>query len=313
MVEKEKAELVTILGHTAAGKTRLAACLARRLGGEIISADSRQVYRGMDLGTGKDYDDYLVEGERIPVHLVDIAEAGEEYNVFRFSKDFAEAFRNIRKKGKVPLMCGGTGLYLESVLRNYHLIRVPVNRELRGRLDKLGMNALIGILEKYGPLHNITDTVNRKRLIRAIEIAAYHHERKGQADVQLLSVPEKSLILGIRYDREIRRERITRRLKERLSGGLVGEVAGLLERGVPPEKLDYYGLEYRFVTRYILKEITYEEMFSGLNTAIHRFAKRQMTYFRGMERRGVRIHWLEGEMPLEKKIEMALELYETVT
>jgi tRNA dimethylallyltransferase len=175
------------------------------------------------------------------------------------------------------------------------------------------MDALKGILEQYGPLHNITDTVNKKRLIRAIEIAVYQHERKEHADVQRLSLPENSLVLGVRYDRESRRERITRRLKDRLSAGMVGEVAGLLEQGIPPEKLDYYGLEYRFVSRYILKEITYEEMFSGLNTAIHRFAKRQMTYFRGMERRGVRIHWLEGEMPPGKKIEKALALFETAT
>jgi len=305
-MDKPKTGLVTVLGHTAAGKTRFAACLAHRLGGEIISADSRQVYRGMDLGTGKDYDDYLVQGERVPFHLVDIAEAGEEYNVYRFRQEFAEAYRHIRERGKVAVLCGGTGLYLESVLRNYHLVGVPSNKELRGQLEKKSMEELKRILERYGPLHNVTDTGNRERLTRSIEIAVHRHDHTQDREDPL---PFNSLVLGIRFDRESRRRRITRRLEERLSRGLVEEVSGLLKRGIAPEKMEYYGLEYRFVTRYILEEITYEEMFRKLNTAIHQYAKRQMTYFRGMEKRGTVIHWLEGDLPIEEKIERAMALY----
>jgi tRNA dimethylallyltransferase len=302
----DRKNLVTVLGHTAAGKTRFAAILAHHLGGEIISADSRQVYRGMDLGTGKDYGDYLVGGKRVPVHLVDIAEAGEEYNVFRFRQDFEEVYRRIREKGKIPVMCGGTGLYLESVLRNYRMADVPVNRALREELEGKDMETLRGILGQFGPLHNVTDTGSRVRLVRAIEIAMHPDDQEdwmGEGDIPLSS---RTTVLGIRYDRESRRQRITLRLEARLSGGLVEEVQGLLNEGIAPEKMEYYGLEYRYVTRYLNGELTYEEMFRKLNTAIHRFAKRQMTYFRGMEKRGVPIHWLEGDMPLDEKIEIAL-------
>lgn len=307
-MEKGKPDLVTVLGHTAAGKTRFAAQLAHRLGGEIISADSRQVYRGMDLGTGKDYGDYVIDGERVPFHLIDIADAGEEYNVYRFMLDFKEAFGQIRKKGRVPVMCGGTGLYLESVLRNYRLVGVPVNKALREELEGKDMETLREILAAYGPLHNVTDTGSRKRLVRAIEIAAHQHERNGKPGLDDFSSLSGSLVLGIRYDRESRRRRITQRLDERLAGGLVEEVRGLLDRGIPPEKMEYYGLEYRFIARYIRNELTYGEMHTKLNTAIHRFAKRQMTYFRGMEKRGIVIHWLEGEMTQEEKIEKAMGL-----
>mgnify|MGYP005619202813 CR=1 FL=1 len=305
-MEGRKPELVTVLGHTAAGKTRFAALLASRLGGEIISADSRQVYRGMDLGTGKDYDDYLVGGKAVPFHLIDIADAGEEYNVYRFMQDFREAFLQITNRGNVPVMCGGTGLYLESVLRNYRMARVPVDRVLREELEGKEMAELKQMLESYGPLHNVTDTVSRKRLIRAIEIAAYQHGGPGEREEDDILLSPGTPVIGIRYHRDRRRERITRRLEARLSGGLVEEVRGLLERGIPPEKMDYYGLEYRHVARYVRKEISREEMFSTLNTAIHRFAKRQMTYFRGMERRGIRIRWLEGEMSDEEKLVKAL-------
>ncbi|HER08842.1 MAG TPA: tRNA (adenosine(37)-N6)-dimethylallyltransferase MiaA [Bacteroides sp.] len=307
-MEQRKPDLVTVLGHTAAGKTRFAAILAHRLGGEIISADSRQVYRGMDLGTGKDYGDYLVDGERVHFHLIDIADAGEEYNVYRFMLDFKEAYGQIRKKGRVPVMCGGTGLYLESVLRNYRLVGVPVNKALREELEGKDMKTLREILAAHGPLHNITDTGSRKRLIRAIEIAEYQHDRAGISGTDDLPSPSASLVLGIRYDRENRRRRITQRLDERLAGGMVEEVQGLLERGIPPERMEYYGLEYRIITRYLRKELTFEEMHMKLNTAIHRFAKRQMTYFRGMEKRGIVIHWLEGEMTEQEKIEKAMAL-----
>jgi len=298
--------LLTILGHTAAGKTAFAAGLADRLGGEIISADSRQVYRGMDIGTGKDYQDYLVGDHRVPVHLIDILDAGEEYNVYRFQRDFIRLFREISGRGVLPVLCGGTGLYIESVLRNYQLLDVPPDAPLREDLEKKSYDELVGILKLHGPLHNVTDTVNRKRLIRAIEIAMH---QSVQPEDQLKEQELHPLVLGIRFDRTIRRRRITARLRSRMKEGLVEEVEGLLRNGVSAEQLDYYGLEYRYVCKYILKELSYEDMFSQLNTAIHQFAKRQMTYFRGMERRGIDIHWLEGGGPMEEQLEEAVALF----
>jgi tRNA dimethylallyltransferase len=304
--EERMIDLITVLGHTAGGKTAFAAQLAFRLDGEIISADSRQVYRGMDIGTGKDYRDYLVHDKRIPVHLIDIMDAGREYNVYLFKRDFSVVYSDISERGKMPLLCGGTGLYLESVLRNYRLLNVPRDQELRKSLEDKSKKELVDMLSLYGPLHNITDTDHRKRLVRAIEIARYqwaHPEDKAR-EREL-----HPLVLGIRFDRETRRERITNRLRERLKEGLVEEVESLLESGVTVQKLDYYGLEYRYVSKYLLNEMSYEEMFERLNTAIHQFAKRQMTYFRGMERRGIAIHWLEGRFSMEEKIEQALSLF----
>jgi len=299
-------DLVTVLGHTAAGKTAFAAHLADRLGGEVISADSRQVYRGMDIGTGKDYMDYLVKDHRVPVHLIDILDAGYEYNVFLFKRDFLRVFTDISERESLPVLCGGSGLYIESVLRNYRLLNVPLNTSLREELEKKDYEELVKILKLLGPLHNITDTGNRKRLIRAIEIARY---QSGQLDDSGEERELNPLVLGIRFDRDIRRERITKRLRERMEEGMIEEVEGLLRHGVAAEKLDYYGLEYRYVCKYILEELSYEEMFNKLNTAIHQFAKRQMTYFRGMERRGIAIHWLDGLLPMEEKIEQALTLF----
>jgi len=297
--------LLTILGHTAAGKTAFAAMLADRVGGEIISADSRQVYRGMDIGTGKDYQDYLVGDHRVPVHLIDILDAGEEYNVYRFQRDFLRLFTEISGRGVLPVLCGGTGLYIESVLRNFHLLDVPPDASLREDLEKKSYDELVGILKLHGPLHNVTDTVNRKRLIRAIEIAMHQSVQPDEkADKPVLH----PLVLGIRFDRTIRRQRITERLRSRMMEGLIEEVEGLLRNGVSAEQLDYYGLEYRYVSKYVLKELSYEDMFNQLNTAIHQFAKRQMTYFRGMERRGIDIHWLEGEGSMEEQMEEALAL-----
>ena len=297
--------LLTILGHTAAGKTAFAARLANRVGGEIISADSRQVYRGMDIGTGKDYQDYLVGDHRVPVHLIDILDAGEEYNVYRFQRDFLRLFTEISGRGVLPVLCGGTGLYIESVLRNFHLLDVPPDASLREDLEKKSYDELVGILKLHGPLHNVTDTVNRKRLIRAIEIAMHQSVQPDEkADKPVLH----PLVLGIRFDRTIRRQRITERLRSRMMEGLIEEVEGLLRNGVSAEQLDYYGLEYRYVSKYVLKELSYEDMFNQLNTAIHQFAKRQMTYFRGMERRGIDIHWLEGEGSMEEQMEEALAL-----
>lgn len=298
-------DLVTVLGHTAAGKTAFAAHLAHHVGGEIISADSRQVYRGMDIGTGKDYKDYLVEDHRVPIHLIDILDAGYEYNVYLFKRDFLRVYTDISERGMMPVLCGGTGLYIESVLRNYRLLNVPLNTRLREELEKKSFEELAGILKLYGPVHNITDSVNRKRLIRAIEIAMY---QSGQPDDSGDDRELNPLVLGIRFERTIRRERITQRLRERMEEGMVEEVEGLLGSGVPAGKLDYYGLEYRYVSKYILEELTYDEMFSKLNTAIHQFAKRQMTYFRGMERRGIAIHWMDGTLSMEEKREQAMTL-----
>lgn len=298
-------DLVTVLGHTAAGKTAFAAHLAARLGGEIISADSRQVYRGMDIGTGKDYKDYLVEEQEIPFHLIDILDAGYEYNVYLFKRDFLRVFTDISERGIMPVLCGGSGLYIESVLRNFRLLNVPLNPGLRDKLKTKSLDELVNILKLHGPLHNSTDTTNRKRLVRAIEIAMYqsHHQEESVNEREL-----NTLVLGIRFDRNIRRERITQRLHERMKEGMVEEVEGLLQSGVPAEKLDYYGLEYRYVCRFILKEISYDEMIGSLNTAIHQFAKRQMTYFRGMERRGIVIHWMDGKLSMEEKVNQAMEL-----
>lgn len=300
-------DLIAILGHTAAGKTSFAAHLAHRIGGEIISADSRQVYRGMDIGTGKDYKDYQVEDRQVPVHLIDIVDAGSEYNVYLFKQDFLRVFTDITERELLPLMCGGSGLYIESVLRNYKMLNVPINEELRENLSRKSYEELEALLKLYGPLHNITDTVNPKRLIRAIEIAMYQsaNDEPSGKEKDL-----KTLVLGIRFERNHRRQRITRRLETRLKEGMVEEVEALLARGVGAEKLDYYGLEYRYVSKYLLNELSYEDMFGMLNTAIHQFAKRQMTYFRGMERRGIPIYWLRGELDMEEKIEQALVLLE---
>lgn len=306
-MEGEKYNLIAVLGHTAGGKTAFAAHLADQVDGEIISADSRQVYRDMDIGTGKDYDDYRVGERQVQVHLIDIIDAGYEYNVYLFKQDFLRVFTDIRERGKMPVLCGGSGLYIESVLRNYSLLKVPVNQQLREDLKKKSFSELAGILKLYGPLHNVTDTVNRTRLIRAIEIAMYQSSSKADETEEGYSL--HPLVLGIRFDRVIRRRRITERLHQRLKNGMVEEVVALMKKGVTPEKLEYYGLEYRYIAHYLLEKITYEEMVEKLNHAIHQFAKRQMTYFRGMERRGVPIHWLDGALDMEKKLDIAVSLY----
>lgn len=300
-------DLITVLGHTAGGKTAFAAHLARQVGGEIISADSRQVYLGMDIGTGKDYEDYLVDNRPVPVHLIDILEAGYEYNVYLFKQDFLTVFTDITERDLLPVMCGGSGLYIESVLRNYKLLNVPINQELRNKLEKMSRAELEDLLRLYGPLHNITDTIQSKRMIRAIEIADFQTKHMEESGGERKLNP---LVLGISFERNLRRQRITKRLEERLEGGMVEEVEALLGKGISHDKLDYYGLEYRYVSKHLLNELSYDEMFSKLNTAIHQFAKRQMTYFRGMEKRGIKIHWLNGELSMEEKIERSLKLLE---
>ncbi|MDP4268784.1 MAG: tRNA (adenosine(37)-N6)-dimethylallyltransferase MiaA [Bacteroidota bacterium] len=296
----EKYELITILGPTASGKTPFATALAYDLDTEIISADSRQVYRGMDLGTGKDLEDYTVNGKPIPHHLIDICDAGEKYNVFEFQHDFAEAFSQIREKGKLPILCGGTGMYIESVLKGYKLLAVPENTELRERLSGYSLEQLTEMLKQYKDLHNTTDVDTVKRAIRAIEIEEYYLHQAP--DVNEFA-PINSLIIGVDIDREARREKISRRLKSRLDAGMVDEVKRLLDSGIPVEDLIYYGLEYKYLTLYATGQISFDEMFSQLEIAIHQFAKRQMTWFRGMERRGFTIHWLDAFMPMEEKIE----------
>ncbi|MEX0988569.1 MAG: tRNA (adenosine(37)-N6)-dimethylallyltransferase MiaA [Bacteroidales bacterium] len=301
-----KFDLITLLGHTAAGKTALAAHLAQALNGEVISADSRQVYRGMTIGTGKDYEDYEAGGEKVPYHLVDIMEPGTDYNVFEFQKDFLAVCEDLVNRKKLPVLCGGSGLYVESVLRQYTLLRVPVNEQLRLELEYKAQDELINILEQYGPLHNRTDTMTRSRTVRAIEIADYMQ----RADVSEPDMPElNSLTIGIAYARDVRRSRISERLKQRLELGMIEEAEALLAQGVSHEKLEYYGLEYKFMSRYLRGELSEEDMFSQLNTAIHQFAKRQMTYFRGMERRGIPIHWIDGLLPMEEKLKLITDLY----
>jgi tRNA dimethylallyltransferase len=291
------------LGPTATGKTRLAAELAARIDGEIVSADSRQVYRGMNLGTGKDYNDYIVGDKRIPYHLIDIHEPGYKYNVFEYQSDFIKAYTSIRERRHVPVLCGGTGLYIESVTRAYKLIRVPVNESLRNELAGKPLQELETILLRFRKLHNITDTDTKERAIRAIEIEDFY-SRNPEMGIKL---PEFSPVyIGIQCDRFVRRERITRRLHARLKEGMVEEVRGLLARGIDPENMIYYGLEYKFITRYLQNKIGYEEMETGLNIAIHQFAKRQMTWFRKMEREGAVIHWIDVNLPMEEKIDTAL-------
>lgn len=296
----EQYDLITIVGPTASGKTTLAAALAYDLQTEIISGDSRQVYRRMDLGTGKDLADYVIQGQPIPYHLIDIAEPGYKYNVFEFQRDFLQAYQSVKAHGKMPILCGGTGLYVESVLKGYRLLPVPENPGLRERLAHHSLEELTTMLATYKKLHNQTDVDTVKRAIRAIEIEEYYRQQPPE----YREFPEiRSLIIGVDIDRELRRQKITRRLKQRLDDGMVDEVRALLDSGIAPEDLIYYGLEYKFLTLYVTGALSYEEMFHGLETAIHQFAKRQMTWFRGMERRGLKIHWLDATLPLEEKVE----------
>lgn len=298
-------ELITIIGPTASGKTAFAAALAARLDTEIISGDSRQVYRSMDIGTGKDLADYVVDGKQIPYHLIDICNPGDKYNVFEYQHDFHKAFEEIRKKGKLPILCGGTGMYIESVLRGFKLLDVPQNPSLRESLKGKSLAELEQILASYKVLHNKTDVDSAQRAIRAIEIEEFY---KTEAPDKREYAPINSLIIGVDIDRELRREKISRRLRARLDEGMVDEVRAILSTGVKPEDLIYYGLEYKFLTLYIIGQLTYDEMVSQLEIAIHQFAKRQMTWFRGMERRGLHIHWLDATLPTDEKINNVLAL-----
>lgn len=298
--------IITILGPTACGKTSLAVALAHTLHTEIISADSRQLYCRMDIGTGKDLEEYEVDGEKIPYHLIDIAEPGYKYNLFEYQRDFLKAYTAIKEKGEIPILCGGTGLYIESVLKGYRMTPVPENPELRASLKGKSLEELTCILAGMKKLHNTTDVDTSARAIRAIEVQTYYAEHK----VDERPFPEmNSLTIGIQVDRDIRRQRITERLKQRLAHGMVEEVKALLYEGIPPKDLIYYGLEYKYLTLYVTGQLSYEEMFRQLEIAIHQFAKRQMTWFRGMERRGTPITWIDGLLSHEEQIARIMSLY----
>lgn len=295
-------DLIAIVGPTASGKTTLAVALAKRIGTEVISADSRQLYRGMDIGTGKDLDEYTIDGETIPYHLIDICPAGYRYNLFEYVRDFNAVYADIKARGKQPLLCGGTGLYVETVLKGYSLPPVPENKALRESLQEKSLDELAEMLRSYKALHNTTDIDTCKRAIRAIEIAEFYSRQEPEL---LEPRPlQNSLIVGVNIDRELRRAKITRRLHERLKEGMVEEVKSLLESGIEPESLIYYGLEYKFLTEYIIGHTTYDEMVERLEIAIHQFAKRQMTWFRGMERRGHTIRWIDATLPTDEKVDI---------
>ncbi|MCC8153434.1 MAG: tRNA (adenosine(37)-N6)-dimethylallyltransferase MiaA [Tannerellaceae bacterium] len=298
-------ELITVLGPTASGKTAFATHLAYQLQTEIISGDSRQIYRSMDIGTGKDLSEYIVNGQKIPYHLIDIHEPGYKYNVFEYQHDFFHAFQTIKDSGKLPVLCGGTGMYMEAVLKGYKLLDVPENPLLRESLKGKPLKELEEILSSYKVLHNKTDVDSVQRAIRAIEIEEFY---KIQAPDRTEYSPIHSLIIGIDIDRDLRRKKISTRLRSRLDEGMAEEVQNILATGVEPQDLIYYGLEYKYLTLYITGKITYEEMISQLEIAIHQFAKRQMTWFRGMERRGFKIHWLDAQIPTEEKIEQTIAL-----
>ena len=317
-----KQRMITILGPTASGKTPLAAALASEIGGEILSADSRQVYRRMDIGTGKDLADYTITNNHepitnkqepitIPYHLIDICEPGTKYNLFQYQQDFYDAYRDVVSRGAVPILCGGTGLYIEAVLKGYRLSPVPQNPELRARLENKSLDELtqmlVALKEQNGStMHNKTDVDSCQRAIRAIEIEEYNlHTPMPKRELP----PIDSLIIGVNIDRELRREKITRRLKARLEEGMIDEVKGLLDEGIPADDLIYYGLEYKFVTEYLVGKTTYDEMFTRLEIAIHQFAKRQMTWFSGMERRGFQIHWIDATLPMDEKVNRILQIY----
>lgn len=297
---------ITIIGVTASGKTSLAVKLAYETGGEIISADSRQIYRRMDLGTGKDISEYTYEGKQIPYHLIDICEPGYKYNLYQYKRDFTACLNDIQLRGKLPVICGGTGLYVETVLKGYAMPEVPENRELRDSLADKTLDELTAILTQYKTLHNTTDVDTCKRAIRAIEIAEYY---KTLPPIDMEDKPLETLLVAIDIDREVRRSNITKRLHERLNQGMVAEVESLLNEGISPEDLIYYGLEYKYLTEYVIGKTTYDEMVSGLEIAIHQFAKRQMTWFRGMERRGFKINWIDYNLSTSDKVSKILELY----
>ncbi len=302
---KNNCNIICVLGATATGKTKLATNLAYQLDTEIISADSRQVYKNMDIGTGKDIDDFYIKNKQIPYHLINILEAGEKYNVYRYQKDFLKVFADLKNRNKIPIIVGGSGLYIEAVLGGFKLIYVPKNEILRNEMEEKEMNELIEILKSIKKTHNVSDSDTKKRIIRAIEIETYYQRN----DIKDFSYPEiKAKYIGIKFDRKNRRERITKRLEKRLKEGMIEEVQSILKTGIDPMDLIYYGLEYKFITLFLLKKISYNKMFEELNTAIHRFAKRQMTWFRRMEKQNYKINWIDGNLSLEKKLKISNDI-----
>ncbi|MGE0560307.1 MAG: tRNA (adenosine(37)-N6)-dimethylallyltransferase MiaA [Flavobacteriales bacterium] len=298
-------KLIVILGPTATGKTNLAANLALKISGEVISADSRQVYRGMDIGTGKDLADFEVKGVKIPYHLIDTIDAGAEYNVFEYQKDFLKAYETVLKNNNTPILCGGSGLYIDAVVKGYRFLEVPEDTELRTELEQKSIEELNNILSNYKTIHNTTDSIYKKRIIRAIEVAKFQTENEAL----IRDFPKiDHVIFGIDFDRDIIKKRITERLKHRLEHeGMIDEVKTLIANGVDPEKLKFYGLEYKLITQHLQDELSYNDMFQKLNSAIHQFAKRQMTWFRKMEKDGFNINWIDGNLPLEEKINFILK------
>jgi tRNA dimethylallyltransferase len=302
-------DLLVVTGPTASGKTSLAVAVAKKVGGEIISADSRQVYREMNLGTGKDYDDYLIDGMQIPCHLIDIADPGYKYNVFEYQRDFTKVYSDLKERNIFPVVCGGSGMYIDSIIKGYKMIEVPPDTGLRIELEKKTMKELREILSTYRNLHNTTDIDSKKRVIRAIEI---EHSNRNKTKQHTEFPKISSLVVGVLFDRDSRRRRITDRLKQRLGAGLVNEVQQLMKMGVGAETLLYYGLEYKFITLYLTGKIKYDEMVRDLEIAIHQFSKRQMTWFRGMEKRGTKINWIDGNLPMEEKVGRVMELLGTL-
>jgi tRNA dimethylallyltransferase len=298
-------DLLVVIGPTASGKTALAVAIANKLDGEIISADSRQVYRGMDLGTGKDYDDYLIAGKRIPCHLIDIADPGYKYNVFEYQRDFFGVYATMKERGVLPVVCGGSGMYADSIIKGYKMVEVPPDSGLRNELEKKSFNELKVILSTYKDLHNTTDIDTKKRVIRAIEVEHFNRS-SGIKNFEFPMI--RSLVIGVMIDRDLRRIKISDRLNKRLENGMVDEVKNLIDIGVSTDTLLYYGLEYKYITLFLTGKLAYNEMVRKLEIAIHQFAKRQMTWFRGMERRGIKINWLDGELPMEEKVETILRL-----
>jgi len=301
----DKFDLITVLGATAGGKTSFASELAYLTNRDIIGADSRQVYKKMDIGTGKDLDDYIVNGKKINYHLIDIVEAGEKYNVYEYQKDFIKVYNKLKFEGKKAIMCGGSGMYLESVLNSYKLLKTPENTKLRKQLENKPLNELVEKLKSYGKVHNSSDILDIERTIKAIEIAEFY---KNNPNISNDLHKINNLVLGIKFDRNSRRRRISERLKQRLEEGMINEVKTLIESGVSTDTLIYYGLEYKFITLYLLKELSYNEMFKQLETAIHQFSKRQMTWFRRMEKKGTIIHWIDGYMNMNDKIERVVNI-----
>jgi tRNA dimethylallyltransferase len=298
-------DMLVVTGPTASGKTSLAASVAKILQGEIISADSRQVYRGMNLGTGKDYDDYIVNDIIIPCHLIDIADPGYKYNVFEYQRDFIKVLSELKERKVFPVVCGGSGMYVDSIISGYRMFEVPPDQRLRAELENKTMQELITILSDCKDLHNTSDIDTKKRAIRAIEIERFSRLQPMEAE----EFPAlKPLVIGVLPDRALRRKRISERLLKRLDDGMVDEVKELIGNGVSTETLIYYGLEYKFITLYLTGKLKYDEMVGGLEVAIHQFAKRQMTWFRGMERRGVKINWIDAELPIDMKVGKVLEL-----